>query len=101
MRVNDPNVGALGPDALAGTGAAKSAEAARSARGGRGAAGGEAADRVALSEWSGRVQELAAESPERTARLEKLSAEVRAGRYQVDPLLVSRQLIEEAIKPKP
>jgi hypothetical protein len=102
MRVNDPNVGALGPETLRGTGATQPAEALRSARGGRGPAGsGDGTDRVALSEWSGRVQELAVDSPERAARIEKLSAEVRTGRYQADPLLVSQRLVEEALKPRP
>jgi hypothetical protein len=101
MRVNDPNAGALSPDALSGTGVAKAGEAARAGRSGRGsAAGGEAPDRVALSEWSSRVRELAVDSPERTARLERLSAEVRAGRYRADPLLLGRLLIEDALKPK-
>ena len=57
------------------------------------------ADRVQLSELSDRLLKIAsAQSPERAARLERLSAEVRVGRYQVDPLKVSHALIEEALK---
>jgi hypothetical protein len=105
MRVNDPNASGLPPGALTGTGLGKAQETGRTSRagwGGRGeAAGEESPDRVALSDLSGRVRELAADSPERVARLEKLSADVRAGRYEADPLELSRRLIEETLKPLP
>lgn len=57
------------------------------------------ADRVHLSDLSDRLLKVSsAQSAERAARLERLSAEVQAGRYQADPLKVSRALIEETLK---
>ena len=54
-------------------------------------------DRVNLSDLSGRLLRLlAVEPPERTARIEQLTADVRAGRYEADTLAVSRSMIEEA-----
>lgn len=69
--------------------AAKQAEESRAAA---------EADGVQLSELSGRLLKLASgESPERAARLERLAADLRAGRYPVDPMAVSRRLIDEAL----
>ena len=56
-------------------------------------------DGVHLSELSGRLLEVVrGESPEQAARLERLAAEVQAGRHQVDPLAVSRRLVDEALE---
>lgn len=55
------------------------------------------ADRVHLSDFSGRLLATASmDTPERAARVERLAAEVRSGRYQTDALEVSRRLIQEA-----
>jgi anti-sigma28 factor (negative regulator of flagellin synthesis) len=40
---------------------------------------------------------LEAELSERAARLERLAAEVRSGRYRVDVMAVSRRLVDEAL----
>lgn len=56
-------------------------------------------DSVGISELSIRLLELARiESPERVARLERLAAEIRSGRYQVDPLAVSRRIVDAALQ---
>jgi flagellar biosynthesis anti-sigma factor FlgM len=56
-------------------------------------------DRVQLSELSARLLALAdARAPERAARVEKLSADVRSGKYQVDSHDLSSRLIDEAIR---
>lgn len=103
MRVNDPNTSGVAPEALGGHGVGKAQEAARPARAGAagrsGSAAGETPDRVALSELSSKVRELAVDAPERAARLERLAVEVGAGRYQVDALELSRRLVEEALVP--
>ncbi len=44
---------------------------------------------------------LGTETPERAARLERLAAEVRSGRYIVDALAVSRGIIDDALKNEP
>lgn len=104
MRVDDPNTTRVAPEAPGGQGISRAQEMSRSVR--AGAAGsartvpGESADRVALSELGSRIRELAVDAPERAVRLEKLSAEVGAGRYQVDALELSRRLIEQALVPR-
>ncbi len=56
-------------------------------------------DRVQLSVLSDRLLKLlSADSPERASRLERLAADFRAGRYQVDALAVSRRIVDEALK---
>lgn len=104
MRVEDPNTNRLTPEAAGGQGIGKAQEATRPVRaavaGASRAAPGESPDRVALSELGSRIRELAVDAPERAARLEKLSVEVSAGRYQVDALELSRRLIEEALVPR-
>lgn len=104
MRVDDPNTTRMAPEALGGEGIGKSQQASRPARaaaaGRSGAAAGESPDRVALSELGSRIRQLAVDAPERAARLEKLSIEVGAGRYQVDALELSRRLLEQALVPR-
>lgn len=59
-------------------------------------------DRVQLSDLSGRLLKLLnTESPERAARFERLAAEVRSGRYEVDALAVSRRIIDDALTNEP
>jgi len=58
---------------------------------------GDSGDRVQLSEFSRRLKELAAESPERAARLERLRNEVRANRYNADARQTSRRLLQDGL----
>ena len=56
-------------------------------------------DRVQLSDLSARL--LASEdasASDRAARVQQLSSDVRAGRYQVDSVELSRRLVDEAIR---
>lgn len=79
------------------TGRAQPAEAV-APKGDRSAGVGAAArqaDRVQLSELTSR---LAIENPQRAAQLERLAAEVQAGRYRVEAAAVSRSLVEEALR---
>lgn len=56
-------------------------------------------DSVGLSELSVRLLDLArVEAPERAARIERLTLEVRSGRYQVDPLALARRILDEALE---
>ena len=56
-------------------------------------------DRVQLSGLSSRLLASAnIGAAERTARLQKLSADYRSGRYQVDARELSRRLVDEAIR---
>ena len=59
-------------------------------------------DHVQLSDLSGRLVEmLGAEAPDRTARIEKLTAEYRSGRYQPDALAASQGMVAEALANEP
>jgi len=63
------------------------------------AAAAPGSDHVQLSDLTGRLSRmLGPEDPERAARLERLAAEVQSGRYRVDPLAVSRHLLDEALR---
>lgn len=56
-------------------------------------------DTVGISELSTRLLELARiESPERIAHLQRLAADIRSGRYQVDPLVLSRRIVDAALQ---
>jgi anti-sigma28 factor (negative regulator of flagellin synthesis) len=56
-------------------------------------------DQVQLSNLSGRLLEmLRADSADRTARIERLAADYKAGRYQADPVEVSRGIIGDAMR---
>jgi anti-sigma28 factor (negative regulator of flagellin synthesis) len=50
-----------------------------------------------LSDLAGRLRSLSSDTPERAAYLEKLSAEVEAGRYTVDAQALSRKIIDDAL----
>jgi flagellar biosynthesis anti-sigma factor FlgM len=58
-----------------------------------------ASDRVQLSDLSARLLALGdAGAPDRAARVQQLSADVRSGRYQVDASDLSRRLVDEAMR---
>lgn len=55
-------------------------------------------DRVDISTLSGRLlQSLDMDGPERTARIEHLTALVRSGQYQPDAPAISRKIVDEAL----
>jgi anti-sigma28 factor (negative regulator of flagellin synthesis) len=104
MKVNDPNLTGVTPGQIGGAGldqAQRTEVVGRRRPGGPGAAAGDSPDTVSLSGLSSEVRALNVDSPERLARLEKLSAEVAAGRYQADAQGVSKRLVDEALKLKP
>ena len=55
-------------------------------------------DRAQISELSRNLRQLTAESPERTAHLERVSNDVQTRRYQVDPHVVSERIIEDTLR---
>lgn len=59
-------------------------------------------DRVHLSDLSARLVEmLGTESPDRVARVDKLAADFKAGRYQPNSQATSRGIINDAIRNEP
>ena len=54
-------------------------------------------DQLRLSNLAGCLRSLSSDTPERAAYLEKLSAEIEAGRYTVDAQALSRKIIDDAL----
>ena len=101
MRVNDPNSTGIPRESVGGAGLERSEQSQATSRRSAGNGNrvvGDAPDSVSLSELSGKLQALNIDSPQRAVRMGKLSADVRAGRYQTDALQLSRHLIDEAMK---
>ena len=95
MKVNDPHLANLMPSQVGGAeGAEPVGEKRKKAEGGAQAG----LDLVTLSTLGDKVRALDTESPERTAYLEKLSADVQAGRYNADPLEVSKKIVADAMR---
>lgn len=93
MRINDQNLTGISSSQLGRT--QETDPLGRQGRGGKfGSAG---ADEIRLSELAGSLQSLAADSPERAARLEKLAAAVEAGRYEVDSTTLARRIVDDAL----
>lgn len=104
MKVNDPNLTNVASEALRGTGADRAQQSQQTQQIGRrgsesGAAAGVSPDTFALSGLSAELRVANQDSPERVARLEKLGDDVAAGKYQADPVAVSRSIIESALRP--
>ena len=94
MRINDQNLTGISSSQLGRTQETESGN-----RHGRGAGPGAAGnDQVQLSSLAGSLQALTGETPERAAHLERLSAEVAAGRYTVDAQALSQKIVDEAIQ---
>jgi anti-sigma28 factor (negative regulator of flagellin synthesis) len=88
MKIDDRNLNGISASPLGRTPAAGApAEPAGPAR----------EDQVHLSDLAGRLRSLSSDTPERAAYLEKLSAEVEAGRYTVDAQALSRKIIADAL----
>lgn len=95
MKIDDRNAANLNPAALDQARPAEAVEAQKTARIGQ-TAQQDAGDRVALSEFSARLQELAGGGEAREARIQALAEQFEAGRYEPDPDAVADALIAEA-----
>jgi flagellar biosynthesis anti-sigma factor FlgM len=97
MKVNNPNLPAAGLDASS-VQTARTEQAARTTS--RGAAtpsnGAAAPDDVHLSELVRSLRSLAADSPERQAKLEQLARASANGTYRPDPDATAAAIIEDA-----
>lgn len=96
MKVNDPKLSSLGNDPLGATGAAGTQPTSRAANGANGAAA--SSDDVHLSELVRSLRSLAADSPERQARLEQIARAYANGTYQVDSRATASKIIDDAIE---
>lgn len=94
MRINDQNLSGISSSQLGRT-QENEAGARHGRSAGTGAAGG---DRVQLSDLAGSLRTLSSGTPERTAYLEKLSADVEARRYSVDAQALSKRLVGDSLE---
>jgi len=97
MKVNDPNPSSLG---AAGTARALQTERAAPARKNTntGAAPSGSSDDVHLSELVRSLRSLAADSPERQAKIEQLTRAYASGKYAVDPQATAEAIVNDAVK---
>jgi len=98
MKINDPNLASL-----ASTGTNKVQETASSGAGKRvsntpAGPSPPAADDVHLSELVRSLRSLAADSPERQARIEQIARSYASGTYQVDPQALASKIIDDAFE---
>jgi flagellar biosynthesis anti-sigma factor FlgM len=97
MKINDPNLSSLGS-----AGAARAPETARTNPGNRtvdsGAAAASPNDDVHLSELVRSLRALAADSPERQAKIESLTRAHASGSYQIDAPATASAIIEDSLK---
>src|SRR5579884_2078522 len=94
MKVNDPNLSTLGS-----TGPSRTQETARTGKGSRapenaGSAAG--SDDIHLSELVRSLRSLAADSPERQARIEQIARDYASGNYKVDAQATAGKIIDDA-----
>src|ERR1700733_11054434 len=91
MKVNDPNLAGLAnTGATSGTtsGLSRAQEAKKTSQSsvaGRAAGGAGSGDDVHLSELVRSLRSMAADSPERQARIEQIARSYASGTYKVDP----------------
>jgi len=91
MKVNDPNLASLASTGATRTDAGKGTRAHLS----HGAASN---DDVHLSELVRSLRSLAADSPERQARLEQIARSVAEGSYKVDAKATASKIIDDAFE---
>lgn len=97
MKVNDSNLNSLTPAGTSGT-----QETARTGQGSRPGStqtsGASSNDDVHLSELVKSLRSLAADSPERQAKLESLARSYANGSYQVDAGATASKIIDDAFE---
>jgi flagellar biosynthesis anti-sigma factor FlgM len=98
MKVNDPNL-----SSLASPGSTQTQQTGQSARtgstsspGSAGSTGQTPGDDIHLSELVRSLRSLAADSPERQARIEELARSYANGTYQVDAEATAGKIIDDA-----
>ena len=98
MKVNDPNLASL---ASSQTTAARTQETDRAGQSSRSQGAGPATsgDDVHLSELVRSLRSLAADSPERQARLEQIARSVAQGTYKADAKATASKIIDDALEP--
>ena len=98
MKVNDTNLASLASTGASGT--QQTGRTAQTAGSSESPATGGAAsgDDIHLSELVRSLRSLAADSPERQARIEQLARTYASGNYQVDPQATAAKMIDDAFQ---
>ncbi len=91
MRIDNSGLSGVSPERTDKIGQAKSENAAVEKQ-------SDSADHVQLSSLSETVRVLASETPERSAKIERLAKAVAAGNYSVDPVEVSKRIVDDALE---
>ncbi len=94
MKINDSNSSSVNTSRLD---HASAVETSQQIRERKAQSGSESGDRAEISALSGHLHKLATQSPDRAARVEQLSADYRAGNYQVDSHAVSQAMVRDAV----
>jgi flagellar biosynthesis anti-sigma factor FlgM len=97
MKVHDSNLSSAGQTNLT-----RTQETERQNRSGstsNASTSGAVNDDVHLSELVRSLKALAAESPERQARLEQLTRAYASGTYQTDPHATASKIVDDALEP--
>lgn len=95
MKINDSNIPGLGPNGVGNTGGV--GEGLQQPKGAGQASN--SVDQVSLSGLSAAISAAQSDSPDRAAYLERLSADVEAGRYKVDAGALAKDIVQDAMKP--
>lgn len=100
MKVNDPNLAGVTGGQVDGAGLdrTRQTEADRRGTASRDPSLSDSPDRVALSQLGALLRASSSDSPARVGRLQKLSADVAAGRYQVDPQALAQRLVDDMFR---
>jgi negative regulator of flagellin synthesis FlgM len=103
MKVNDPNLSSLASTPQNAGGAGRSQQAERtgpgSSPGSTGAGSQASGDDIHLSELVQSLRSLAADSPERQARIEQIARSYANGTYKVDAEGTASKIIDDAFLP--
>jgi flagellar biosynthesis anti-sigma factor FlgM len=98
MKVNDPSHSSLGNTSSGATSAAGTQPALETSQPDRAASRAASTDDMHLLELVRSLRSLAADSPERQARLEQIARSCANGTYQMDPQATASKIIDDAIE---
>lgn len=96
MKVNDTNLNSLNSTGTSGAQAPARSGHVTGSSSGQTPATGSSSDDVHLSELVKSLRSLAAESPERQAKLESLARSYASGSYSVDAAATASKIIDDA-----
>ena len=97
MKVNDTNLSSLASTGTLGTQqTGRTAQTTAGSSGSPVTGGAASSDDIHLSELVRSLRSLAADSPERQARIEQLARSYASGAYKVDPQATAAKIIDDA-----